>query len=56
MYQTENGEKSAVYDQKGRQWIEADEYKNDIKLGLKIARNQISAELLMLPVSAPEAG
>jgi predicted RNase H-like nuclease (RuvC/YqgF family) len=56
MYQTENGEKSAVYDQKARQWIDADQYKNDIKQGLKIARKQMSPELIMLPISAPEAG
>ncbi len=56
MYQTENEDISKVWDQQARQWIDADEYKNDIKQGLKIAGKQISPELLMLPVSAPEAG
>ncbi len=56
MYQTENGETSAVWDQKARSWVDADKYKNDIRQGLKIAKKQIAPDLLMLPVSAPEAG
>jgi len=56
MYQTENGENSAVWDQKARSWVDADEFKNDIRQGLKIAQKQIAPDLLFLPVSAPEAG
>jgi hypothetical protein len=56
MYQTENAEISKVWDQRGRQWQDADEYKNDIRDGLKIARKQVAPDLLLLPVSAPEAG
>jgi hypothetical protein len=56
MYQTENGERSAVWDQKSRSWVDADEFKNDIRQGLKIAQKQVAPDLLFLPVSAPEAG
>jgi len=56
MYQTENEEISKVWDQSGRQWQDADEYKNDIRDGLKIARKQVAPDLLLLPVSAPEVG
>jgi len=56
MYQTENGERSAVWDQRARQWVDADEYKNDIRQGLKIAQKQLAPDLLLLPVAAPEAG
>ena len=32
------------------------EYKNQIRMGLKIAKKQVAPELLLLPIDAPEAG
>jgi hypothetical protein len=56
MYQTEDGTVSGVWDQSARRWDEADSYKNEIRAGLKIAKKQVAPDLLLLPVSAPEAG
>jgi len=56
MYQTEDGAISGVWDQDARRWEEADAYKNEIRAGLKIAKKQVAPDLLLLPVSAPEAG
>ena len=39
-----------------RRWEEADRYKNEMRAGLKIAKKQVALDLLLLPVSAPEAG
>jgi hypothetical protein len=56
MYQTADGAISGVWDQQARRWEEADSYKNEIRAGLKIAKKQVAPDLLLLPVSAPEAG
>lgn len=57
LYQTRDGSVSGAWDQQNRAWITlGNEYKNDIKRGLQIARKQIAPELLLLPVDAPEAG
>ena len=55
-YQTEDGKVSGVWDQDARRWEEAGAYKNEIRAGLKIAKKQVAPDLLLLPVSAPEAG
>ena len=56
LYQSVNGQENGVWDQDSRQWIKlkAEEYKNNIAEGLKIARKQIAPDLLLLPVSAAE--
>jgi hypothetical protein len=56
MYQTEDGKISGVWDQQARRWENADDYKTEIRAGLKIAKKQVAPDLLILPVSAPEAG
>jgi len=56
MYQTPDGAESGVWDQEARRWEAADEHKNQIREGLKIAKKQVAPELLLLPVPAPEAG
>ncbi len=56
MYQTEDGAVSGVWDQDARRWESADNYKNEIREGLKIAKKQVAPDLLLMPVSAPEAG
>jgi hypothetical protein len=56
IYQTEDGTISGVWDQGARRWEEADSHKSEIRAGLKIAKKQVAPDLLLLPVSAPEAG
>ncbi len=57
VYQTADGSKSGVWDQRSRSWQPlGSEYKNQIKFGLQIARKQVAPDLVLLPVDAPEAG
>lgn len=57
VYQTEDGKISGVWDQQGGGWASlGNEYKNQIKFGLQIARKQVAPDLVLLPVDAPEAG
>ena len=56
-YQTPDGALSGVWDQANRQWVElGNEHRNSIRQGLRIARNQVSADMLLLPVAPPEEG
>ena len=56
-YQTPDGALSGVWDQTNRQWVLlGNEHRNSIRQGLRIARNQLSADILLLPVSPPEEG
>jgi len=56
LYQSPGGEINGVWDQKNRTWVEldAEDYRNHITNGLKIARKQVAPDLLMIPVSAAE--
>ena len=57
VYQTPDGVNSGVWDQSNRQWVVlGNEYRNSIRQGLRLARNQISPDLLLLPIAAPEEG
>lgn len=57
VYQTEDGKISGVWDDEGGQWQSlGNEYKNQIKFGLQIARKQVAPDLVLMPVDAPEAG
>ena len=57
LYQTEDGKISGAWDQDSGGWQAlGNEYKNEIKFGLQIARKQKAPDLLLLPVAAPEAG
>jgi TolA-binding protein len=57
LYQTEDGKLSGVWNQEaGAFEALGNEYKNEIKFGLQIARKQKAPDLLLLPVNAPEAG
>jgi predicted RNase H-like nuclease (RuvC/YqgF family) len=57
VYQTEDGNISGAWDQDARNWVTlGNEYKNQIKFGLQIANKQVAPDLVLLPVSAPEAG
>lgn len=54
-YQTDDGKENGVWDQEARQWmpLEAAEYRNYIRKGLKIAKKQLPPDMFILPVSAP---
>ena len=57
VYQTEDGKLSGAWDKESGGWISlGNEYKNQIKFGLQIARKQVAPDLVLLPVDAPEAG
>lgn len=56
-YQSVGGIHSGAWDQAARQWVElsAEQYKNPLATGLRIARKQVAPDLLTLPVAAPQA-
>jgi hypothetical protein len=57
LYQTEDGKISGAWDPQGGAWQSlGNEYRNQIKVGLQIARKQVAPDLVLLPVDAPEAG
>ena len=57
VYQTEDGNISGAWDQDSRGWVNlGNEFKNQIKFGLQIAKKQVAPDLVLLPVGAPEAG
>lgn len=56
VFQTPDGEITGVWDNKTRQWVElGDEYRADVRNGLRIARKTMTADLVRLPVSFPES-
>ena len=56
IYQSEDGQVSGAWDQANRQWQAlGNESKNQIKFALQIAQKQKAPDLVLLPVSAPEA-
>lgn len=56
LYQTPDGDRQGVWNQKSRQWEElGSEYRTAIRQGLRIARKQAAPDLLQLPISAPES-
>lgn len=55
MYQTEDAQRSGIWDQSTRQWMPlSDKYRTPIKEGLRIARKEVAPKLLKLPVPGPE--
>ncbi len=53
VYQTLDGERSGVWDQAGRQWIDLPSgYRVAIRQGLRIARKQAAPDLIQLPIPA----
>jgi Protein of unknown function (DUF3450) len=56
VYQSSDGKHNAVWDNNARDWValDATDYRNYIKKGLKIANKQIAPELFILPVIAAE--
>jgi len=57
LYQTADGTQSGAWDQRARQWVAVgNEYRNPIRQGIRLARNQVAPDLLLLPLSPPEEG
>ena len=57
IYQTPDGENQGVWDQASREWVAlGTDYRNSIRLALRLARGQSAPALLLLPVPAPEEG
>jgi hypothetical protein len=55
IYQTRDGELSGAWDQKERSWVDlGDEYRAEIRAGLRMARKQAAPDLLRLPIPAPQ--
>ena len=55
LYQSVDGDVSGVWNQKTRSWENADDNRNGIKAGLKIAKKQVVPDLVILPVDSAEA-
>ena len=55
LYQSVDGGTSGVWNQKTRSWENADNNRNGIKAGLKIAKKQVAPDLVILPVDSAEA-
>jgi DNA repair exonuclease SbcCD ATPase subunit len=56
LYQTPDGEETGMYNIRARQWEQLDDsYKTPVQNGIRMARKQLSVDLLSLPVPGPEA-
>jgi len=55
MYQTLDGDETGYWDADSKQWVEDDDYADDVEHGLKVARKQTAPDLIIAPVRAPEA-
>ena len=57
MYQTKDTKMSGAWDAEQNAWVELDsgEYRSGILKAIRIARKEASAEVLSLPVMAPES-
>jgi hypothetical protein len=53
-YQTPDRAETGFWNKNTREWEVANEYRNDVVEGLRIARQQAAPNLLRLPVPAPE--
>ena len=57
LYQTPDGAQSGAWDQRTRQWLPVgNEFRNSIREGIRLARNQVAPDLLLLPITPPEEG
>jgi hypothetical protein len=57
LYQTADGAQSGAWDQRNRTWVSVgNEFRNPIREGIRLARNQVAPDLLLLPLAPPEEG
>ena len=56
LYQTQDGAQSGAWNQTTRSWETLDDsYSSSVRNGIRMARQQMSVDLLNLPVPGPEA-
>ncbi len=55
LYQTLDGARTGVWDQKNQTWLDASEHRNAVQLGLRMAKKQTAPDMLRLPVPVAEA-
>lgn len=57
VYQTADQSATRRWDHDAKGWVDLEgSYRNQVRMGLRVAQQQVAPDLLMLPVSAPEAG
>ncbi len=57
IYQTADLSATRRWDREAKAWVDMEgSYRNQVRFGLRVARKQVAPDLLLLPVSAPEAG
>lgn len=57
VYQTGDMSATRMWDRDSGAWVDLDgSYRNQVRQGLRVANKQVPPDLLLLPVSAPEAG
>ena len=57
IYQTADQSATRRWDRDAQDWLDVEgSYRNQVRLGLRVARKQVAPDLLLLPVSGPEAG
>jgi hypothetical protein len=54
LFQSADGAITGVWDRDAKSWSMSDDYRNEVKKGLRVANELIAPELLLLPVPAPE--
>lgn len=56
VYQTPDGEETGMWNQAAKTWEPiGDEYTTPVRNGIRMARKQLSVDMLTLPISSPEA-
>jgi hypothetical protein len=56
VYQTQDGEETGVFNPTSKQWEPLDDaYKTPVQNGIRMARQQLTVDMLSLPVVGPEA-
>ncbi len=56
VYQTGDQSTTRMWDRDAKAWVDLEgSYRNQVRMGLKVARKQVAPDLLLLPVAAPEA-
>jgi hypothetical protein len=56
MYQTPDGAETGRYNADSKQWEPVDDvFQTQVQNGIRMARQQLSYDMLTLPVSGPEA-